>query len=158
MRDFKHKSRLELLTWKYEIHEVDRQSIECFESMKHLKPQTMNRTIKFRGLRSNGEWVYGYYLKSSSGDTYIRDESDFLTYVVGESTVGQFTGLTDKNGKEIYEGDKNQDGAIVYWDSNMASLLMDYHNNEVVPFEGDEALWFEITGNIHENKKDDSSK
>lgn len=65
----------------------------------------MNREIKFRGkTNANNDWIYGDFIHQ---DKFNRPmiKQDNYTACVNENTLGQYTGLHDKNGKEIYEGD-----------------------------------------------------
>lgn len=129
----------------------------------------MNRTIKFRGKRiDNGEWVYGS-LAETHGKLFIGIPTDLDNPVymmdwheVDSNTVGQFTGLLDKNGKEIYDWDilmlGSSDAGIceVKWnESQLAFCIRFYYerNLGIRPL----GAWaldgknIAILGNIHDN-------
>ena len=111
----------------------------------------MNREIKFRGLRTDGKgWAIGdYNCFNNCHSIRFRDDVDPCEVRVNPETVGQFTGLTDKNGKEIFEGDIESTNGLCEWHAETASFVWHWHGTITVGMEGDEKQWCEITGNIH---------
>ena len=127
------------------------------------------REIKFRGKSIMSDWLYGSLIFDERGKPCIVgvvvelcNEYVSLEHwqLVDEKSIGQFTGLKDKNGKEIWEGD------ILHWDGNpveeytkgkvhfvSGSFLIRFlpdGQDEILADQLDQEDW-EVIGNIYEN-------
>lgn len=121
------------------------------------------REIKFRGRDNNGVWYYGYINKYSfNGYTeasirFSNESGSILIYQVKEETVGQYTGIKDKNGNEIYEGDILGDFiglGVVKYNECTAGFVIDILGqiNEITFGEINYNNYvLEVIGNIYEN-------
>ena len=126
------------------------------------------REILFRGKTDKGEWVQGCFLHNGFDyDTAIWEEENKLVTEVIPKTVGQYTGLTDKNGKKIFEGDIHEHivGGKSYFfvvkygkyydfeaaDKRYGWYFQNTKTNDCNSFYGDEKKYANIIGNIHDN-------
>lgn len=138
----------------------------------------MNREILFRGKKSNGRWVYGSLVVSENIKPAIYYESggglakQLDWCYVKPDTIGQYTGLKDKNGKQIFEGDILKTpmgfiGEVVFGrtEEECTHMLFRRKITDVFTTYGwifkradgftiaidDEILQGEVIGNIHDN-------
>lgn len=124
----------------------------------------MNREIKFRGkVFLKEEWVYGDLVKTKNFAAIKKADGDYFHPTqVFPKTVGQYTGLKDKNGKEIYEGDiLDYEELDVFGEDHQYRGVVKWTDDCFVCDNSDsitglawvvkQSIEFEIIGNVHDN-------
>ena len=135
------------------------------------------REILFRGKRcDNGEWVQGYYIRAEHHWHNHGIHKDWITfgasanggwfalhnkYAVKAETIGQFTGLTDNNGKKIFEGDiiewfaqgesERPDFGYIEYDEQSFAWRVCWQKYDPDFMEGMQQEYISVIGNIHDN-------
>ena len=124
------------------------------------------REILFRGKTHDGNWIYGTgwteflnMFPDRTGNLWIWSDHQWKEII--PETLGQYTGLKDKNGKMIFEGDVvcGINGSFNGCPCEWGPFPIEYDESEAkfrVPLWGihennDRTHWFEIIGNIHDN-------
>lgn len=144
------------------------------------------REILFRGKRiDNGEWVYGYYYPSFQdySEAFILSKDNGIVYKVIPETIGQYTGLNDKNGTKIFEDDIvfNETKTLLTCKDDPRLYIIEWQNGKYGTNLGSDRVWLkekpsfifkkinpigknymnlifnqnqiEIVGNIHNNQE-----
>lgn len=128
----------------------------------------MTREILFRGKRvGNDKWVEGYYspvnIPITGNMGHFINVGGYRAVEIDPETVGQFTGLTDRNGVKIFEGDIIKHTQVylhgtvksigyVKWSTAYACWLAGgYTNGRADMFLGDQSYKLEVLGNIYDN-------
>ncbi len=123
------------------------------------------REILFRGKRKgSGDWLCGDLRQWSEKRKGICDYQQKRTIDVYPETVGQFTGMVDKNGTRIFDGDicrvrNGEDELIgcVDYDNRAALYIVKFGNHKCLLFldfflmHDHPNVWCEVIGNIHDN-------
>jgi len=130
----------------------------------------MSRDIKFRGLGMNNKWEIGGYFKHTEENGVVHCIYTWETGAlpVHKDTIGQFTGLKDKNGVDIYEGDIINSGTgEILWSDIDCMFKVKWHGeifkrvrgqNEKYTLNGEPLFMnahiaWQVIGNIHENSE-----
>ena len=101
------------------------------------------------------KWTYGDFTEVVGDCPRILSNENVTMYAVDPETVGQYTGLKDKNGKKIFEGDTvwfsdEKERGVVYFDNSCARFAVRFDTFDAA-FDHLYSNELEIIGNVHDN-------
>ena len=108
------------------------------------------REILFRGKAIDDNWYYGVPLVFTEDYVCITAPHTYNKAVIPE-TIGQYTGLTDKNGKKIFEGDIvafDENKYVIEWKVDRVGFGYGHRADRMLEIDGKHC---EVIGNIHDN-------
>ena len=115
------------------------------------------REIKFRGKYGNNPWIYGSLVARNRNNNGIQAQNSSVTILVDDGSIGQYTGMNDSTGKEIYEGDivrtsdNDDELAVVEWDDEDLRFTVTHGNVVNGLGEGYYSREVEVIGNMYDN-------
>ena len=115
------------------------------------------REPKFRGKYGNNPGLYGSLVTKNRNNNGIQERNSSVTILVDDGSIGQYTGMNDSMGKEIYEGDivrtsdNDDELAVVEWDDEDLRFTVTHGNVVNGLGEGYYSREVEVMGNIYDN-------
>lgn len=131
------------------------------EANQHFKVKKLSGVWTWKGRYEASEWAEHIIcdnVEVEDGNYKQFVDTIMTTYIVDPETIGQYTGLTDKNGRKIFEGDivifdyidYEDERGVVQWDSDIAKFIITF-STFTIDFDNVYGRELEVVGNVYDN-------